>query len=169
MMRMKSRNESDRKRLITSAALGWAKKLQGIAQTGLTYAKDQYDIERYKSVQQIAAEIMATNSSDMSSTEFVDLFRKDIGHATPKVGIRAAVFSDSRLLLVRERNEGTWSLPGGWADIGLSPSVAIVREVKEESGYDVIAQKLAAVYDQDQKRHGHPPMPFHNLHTYLFV
>jgi ADP-ribose pyrophosphatase YjhB (NUDIX family) len=168
MMRMKSRNESDRKRLTTSAALGWAKKLQGIAQTGLTYAKDQYDIERYKSVQQIAAEIMATNSSDMSSTEFVDLFRKDIGHATPKVGIRAAVFSDSRLLLVRERNEGTWSLPGGWADIGLSPSVAIVREVKEESGYDVIAQKLAAVYDQDQKRHGHPPMPFH-IYTLIFL
>lgn len=167
-MRIKSRNQSDRKRLTTSAALGWAKKLQGIAQTGLTYAKDQYDIERYEIVQQIAAEIMAINSSDMSSTEIVDLFRKDIGYATPKVGVRAAVFSESRLLLVRERNGGTWSLPGGWADIGLSPSAAVVREVREESGYDVKVKKLAAVYDQDQKRHGHPPMPFH-IYTLIFL
>jgi len=88
-----------RKKLTTSAALGWAKKLQGIAQTGLTYAKDQYDIERYEGVRQIAAEIMAAHSSDMSSTEFVDLFRKDIGYPTPKVGIRAAVFSDRPIII----------------------------------------------------------------------
>ncbi len=168
MTRMKSRNESDGKRLTTSAALGWAKKLQGIAQTGLTYAKDQYDIERYERVRQIAAEIMAAHSGGTSSTEFLDLFRKDIGYPTPKVGVRAAVFSESRLLLVKERDDGTWSLPGGWADIGLSPSAAVVREVKEESGYDVIAKKLAAVYDQDQERHGHPPMPFH-IYTLIFL
>ena len=168
MTRMKSGDESAGKSLTTSAALGWAKQLQGIAQTGLTYAKDQYDIERYEHVQQIAAEIMAAHSSDMSATEFRDLFRKDIGYPTPKVGVRAAVFSDGRLLLVRERSDRTWSLPGGWADIGLSPSAAVVREVKEESGYDVKAQRLAAVYDQDQKRHGHPPMPFH-IYTLFFL
>jgi ADP-ribose pyrophosphatase YjhB (NUDIX family) len=71
------------------------------------------------------------------------------------------VFSDKGLLLVRERRDGAWTLPGGWADVGDSPSLAAVREVKEESGYDVLARKLAAVYDRDHDRHGHPPMPYH--------
>ncbi len=144
-----------------SSTLTWAKKLQAIAQTGITYAKDQYDIERYQSVRQIAAEMLAATSTGLSSTQLIDLFASEIGYATPKIDVRAAVFSDKGLLLVRERSDGGWTLPGGWADVGDSPSVAAVREVKEESGYDVVARKLAAVYDRDHERHGHPPMPHH--------
>ncbi len=144
-----------------SSTLTWAKKLQAIAQTGITYAKDQYDIERYQSVRQIAAEMLAANSTGLSSTQLIDLFASEIGYATPKIDVRAAVFSGNGLLLVRERSDGGWTLPGGWADVGDSPSVAAVREVKEESGYDVVARKLAAVYDRDHERHGHPPMPHH--------
>jgi ADP-ribose pyrophosphatase YjhB (NUDIX family) len=151
-----------------SNVLAWAKKLQAIAQTGLTYAKDQYDIERYKSIRQIAAEMLAANSNGLSSTQLVDLFASEIGYATPKIDVRAAVFSDKGVLLVRERSDGGWTLPGGWADVGDSPSVAAVREVKEESGYDVVARKLAAVYDRDQERHGHPPMP-HHVYKLFFV
>ena len=144
-----------------SSPLAWAKKLQAIAQTGLTFARDQYDIERYQSVRQIAAEMLAANSTGLSSTQLVDLFASEVGYATPKIDVRAAVFADKGLLLVRERSDGGWTLPGGWADVGDSPSVAAVREVKEESGYDVVARKLAAVYDRDHERHGHPPMPHH--------
>lgn len=146
---------------LRSSQLDWAKKLQAIAQTGLTFARDQYDIQRYRSVRQIAAEMLAANSSDLSSTQLVELFAAEVGYATPKIDVRAAVFSDKGLLLVRERSDGGWTLPGGWADVGDSPSLAAVREVKEESGYDVVARKLAAVYDRDHERHGHPPMPHH--------
>ena len=142
-----------------SAVLDWVKRLQAIAQTGLTYAKDHYDIERYQTVRQIAAEILAACSSSLSSTKIVDLFARDVGYATPKVDVRAAVFSDTGLLLVRERSDGGWTLPGGWADVGDSPSLAAIREVKEESGYDVVARKLAAVYDRDHERHGPSPHP----------
>jgi ADP-ribose pyrophosphatase YjhB (NUDIX family) len=155
-----SENEAGRDSA-SSPALGWAKRLQAIAQTGLAYAKDQYDIERYRSVRQIAAEMLAASSSGVSTPKLVDLFEGDVGYATPKVDVRAAVFSDDGVLLVRERSDGAWTLPGGWADVGDSPSAAAVREVREESGYEVVARKLAAVYDRDHERHGHPPMPYH--------
>jgi ADP-ribose pyrophosphatase YjhB (NUDIX family) len=139
--------------------LSWAKKLQAIAQTGLTYARDPYDRERYTSVRQVAAEMMAFGSGGEGASHFVKLLCVDVGYATPKVDVRAVVFQDGRLLLVREREDGCWTLPGGWADIDDSPSAAVVREVKEESGYDVRASKLLAVLDRNL--HNHPPIPYH--------
>jgi ADP-ribose pyrophosphatase YjhB (NUDIX family) len=139
--------------------LMWAKRLQAVAQTGLTYAKDPFDIERYESIRSVAAEMMAMGSGEGSAAFFVKLLSTDVGYATPKVDVRAAIFRDGRLLLVREREDGCWTLPGGWADIGDSPSTAVIREVKEESGYDVKARKLLAVLDRDL--HGHPPIPYH--------
>jgi len=140
--------------------LAWARRLQAIAQTGLTYAKDQYDIERYEAVRGIAAEMMAAGSSPpIAPDTLVEFFGRDSGYATPKVDVRAAMFEDDRILLVKEREDGMWTLPGGWADIGDSPSVAAVREVKEESGYDVVPRKLIALFDRNL--HGHPPIPWH--------
>ena len=139
--------------------LVWAKRLQAIAQTGLTYAKDPFDVERYQSIRLVASEMMAAGSGEGSADSFVKLLSMDVGYATPKVDVRAAVFRDGRLLLVREKEDGRWTLPGGWADIGDSPSGAVVREVKEESGYDVKARKLLALLDRNL--HGHPPIPYH--------
>ncbi len=138
--------------------LDQARRLQAIAQTGLTYATDQFDRERYTEVREIAAEMMADRAG-IESARVLELFRGDTGYATPKVDVRAAVFRDDRILLVQEREDGCWTLPGGWADVGDSPSLAAIREVKEESGYDVRVLKLAAVFDRN--RHGHPPIPFH--------
>jgi ADP-ribose pyrophosphatase YjhB (NUDIX family) len=138
--------------------LSWARRLQAIAQTGLTYATSPYDEERYREVRQIAAEMMA-HGSNTHVEAIGDLFSRERGYATPKVDVRAAVFQDGRILLVREREDGCWTLPGGWADVGDSPGVTAAREVKEESGFDVRAVKLAAVLDHN--RHGHPPIPFH--------
>ena len=139
--------------------LVWAKRLQAIAQTGLTYAKDPFDVERYQSIRLVTAEMMAAGSGEGSADSFVKLLSMDVGYATPKVDVRAAVFRDGRLLLVREKEDGRWTLPGGWADIGDSPSGAVVREVKEESGFDVKARKLLALLDRNL--HGHPPIPYH--------
>ena len=141
--------------------MAWGKRLQAIAQSGLTYARDQYDVERYRAVRRIATEMIAACSTAISSAELLDIFNCEVGYATPKIDVRAAVFSQDSLLLVKERSEGAWALPGGWADVGDSPSVAAVRETREESGYDVVARKLAALYDRDHQRHGHPPMAYH--------
>src|SRR3954454_18641079 len=87
------------------------------------------------------------------------MFEADRGYATPKIDVRAAVISENRILLVRERSDGLWTMPGGWADVGDSPSIAAVRETREESGYEVRVTKLIALLDRD--RHGHPPIPHH--------
>ena len=139
--------------------MNWAQRLQAIAQTGLTYCHDQFDQERFEAIREIAAEIMAEGSGAAGWEPIVELFKGDTGYATPKIDVRAAVFDQDRVLLVREREDGRWTLPGGWADVGVAPSVNVLREVKEESGYDAEIVKLAAVYDRNL--HGHPPFPFH--------
>lgn len=139
--------------------LQWAQRLQAIAQNGLTYAKDPFDVERFNQVRQVAAEILASGSESASVDDLVDVFRRNFGYATPKVDVRAAVFHENHVLLVKERSDGAWTLPGGWADIGDPPSIAALREVREESGYEASVKKLAAVYDREL--HGHPPYPFH--------
>jgi ADP-ribose pyrophosphatase YjhB (NUDIX family) len=145
--------------------LQWAQRLQAIAQNGLTYAKDPFDLERFNQIRQIVAEILSSPYDPHTTDSIIDLFQKNFGYATPKVDVRAAVFHNDSILLVQERNDGAWTLPGGWADIGDSPSVAALREVREESGYEAKAEKLAAVYDHNL--HGHPPYPFHSYKLFF--
>jgi len=137
----------------------WAREIQAIAQTGLTFSKDPYDLDRYAALRRLAARIMADHTSaDLGRIE--SLFDAETGYATPKVGVRAAVFDPSgRILMVRETaDENRWSLPGGWADVNQTPAQSVVREVFEESGYHVRAVKLSAVWDRS--KHTHPPTPF---------
>lgn len=134
--------------------LAWVRELQAIAQTGLSYDKDPYDSERYQRIRDLAAEIAATYSGADFAT-IRDLFAGEVGHATPKVDVRGVIFENDKILLVKETKDGCWTLPGGWVDIGESPSEACVRETYEESGYKTEAVKLLAVYDRS--RHGHPP------------
>ena len=115
--------------------------------------------QRYNELRSIAAEIMSSGAGQSDAASVLEGFRFEEGYATPKIDIRAAVFDDEKILLVKERSDGLWTLPGGWADIGDSPSLAAIREVKEESGFDVAVKKLAAVYDRD--KHQHPPIQHH--------
>ncbi|MFT4415795.1 NUDIX hydrolase [Fredinandcohnia humi] len=138
--------------------LEWAKQLQSIAQAGLTYSKDVYDLERFEMVRNISIEILSQQTS-IDKTVIKELFANETGYATPKVDIRSVVFKDNKILMVREKDDGGWSLPGGWGDIGLSPSEVAVKEVQEESGFDVRAIKLIGVLDK--KCHPHPPSPYH--------
>jgi ADP-ribose pyrophosphatase YjhB (NUDIX family) len=137
--------------------LEWAQKLQAIAQTGLTYAENVFDIQRYEQIKEISADIIA-NYSQTDQSYILDLFNQESGYATPKVDVRGAVFRDNQILLVKERSDGCWSLPGGWADVGETASESIVKEIWEESGFRTRAVKLLAAYDRNKQ--GHPPFIF---------
>jgi ADP-ribose pyrophosphatase YjhB (NUDIX family) len=138
----------------------WARKIQSLAQTGLKYAEGPYDRERYAELRELAAEMMA-EASDIPVYEWRELFQKETGYATPKVDVRGAVFKDGEVLLSRELADGCWSLPGGWADVNDPPSVAVIRELREETGYEVHCTKLAAVLDRDL-HYNEDRRPFHS-------
>ena len=111
--------------------------------------------------------MMAAGTGITDQQKVLDLFREQTGYATPKVEVRGAVFrDDGQILMVRERDDGAWTVPGGWADAGEPPSAMVVREVKEESGFDVVARKLAAVYDRT--KHPHPPSP-NSAYKLMFI
>jgi len=134
----------------TGQLLVWARSLQAVAQSGLAYEPRVYDVERYEQVRRIAAEMLADpDQLDVDGVE--GLFASQVGHATPKVDVRGAVFRDDAILLVEEASDLGWSLPGGWADVGESPSEAVEREVLEESGYRARALKLMGVYERDRR------------------
>lgn len=132
--------------------LEWAVELQSLAQAGLTYGKDIYDKERYERIRDISAE-MLSNKIDISIEKVKDLFCNETGYQTPKLDTRAAIFNDNKILLVKE-NSGKWSLPGGWVDVNVSVKENTIKEVKEESGLDVTADKIIAV--QDRAKHNLP-------------
>ena len=137
--------------------LQWARRLQAIAQTGVAYGEPhEYDRQRYEQVRQIAAEMLAANG-DVGAIEA--RLAGETGHATPKLDVRAVVFRDDGILLVRDRAGGWWTLPGGWVEVGESPSEAVTREVFEESGYSTRAVKLLALHDRD--KHAYPPHQWH--------
>ena len=139
--------------------LEWAKQLQAVAQNGLLYAENPFDQQRYEAIREIAVQIFSARSAE--DTERIrDLFTWEVGYATPKVDVRGAVFKDNQILLVKEKSDGLWTLPGGWADVAETPSEAIIREIQEESGFQTKAVKLLALYDRS--RHAHkPPHPYH--------
>lgn len=139
--------------------LDWARRLAALSQSGLTYSDNPYEIERYHQIRDIAAEMMAEGAG-ASIEQVRELLAGQSGYATPKIDGRGVVFCDGKILLVRERRDGLWTLPGGFADVGDTPSEAVVREVFEETGFVVKAVKLLALWDRTKHRHL-PPRPFH--------
>jgi ADP-ribose pyrophosphatase YjhB (NUDIX family) len=139
--------------------LVWAREIQAIAQTGLEFSQDPYDRDRFAALRRLSARILADHT-DTEAHRIEHLFATETGYATPKLGVRAAVFDpEGRILMVRETaDQNRWTLPGGWADVNQTPAQSVVREVFEESGYHVRAVKLAAVWDRS--KHTHPPTAF---------
>lgn len=136
----------------------WARRIQAIAQNGLTYTEGAYDRERYEELTEIALEMLGA-ACDASPAELRGRLHLESGYVTPKVDVRGVVFSEGRILLVREAEDGLWTLPGGWADGGDTPAGAVEREIREESGYEARAVKLLGLYDRDNQ--GHPPLPWY--------
>ena len=127
-------------------------EIQSIAQNGLTYTNNVYDIERYERLRDISAE-MVNMKTDIPIEKVKNLFCNETGYQTPKLDTRAVIFKDNKILLVHENN-GTWSLPGGWVDVLESIKSNTVKEVKEETGLDVLAKKVIAI--QDRNKHNKP-------------
>jgi ADP-ribose pyrophosphatase YjhB (NUDIX family) len=139
--------------------LVWARRIQAIAQTGLAFDPNQYDRDRYETLRSIAIDMMASRGG-ADPARLALMFGNETGYATPKTDVRGAAFREGKILLVREAaDHGRWALPGGWADVGLTPSENVVKELFEETGFVVRARKLAAVWDRT--RQGHTPQPFH--------
>jgi len=129
--------------------LEWAREIQALAQTGSHYAENEYQLQRYRRLIEIAAEMVSEHSS-LEYQHVLEAFTSPIGYTTPRIDVRGAVFKDEQLLFVRERMDGDWTLPGGWADVGEKPSLAAEREVWEEAGFQVKARKVIGIYDANR-------------------
>ena len=149
----------------TPTLLEWARKLQAIGQNGLSFSRDPFDRERYTQLQELAAEMLSVEL-EIPAVRARAFWEGERGYATPKVDVRGGVFDGDQVLLVRERSDGRWTLPGGWVDVNDAPSEAVAREIQEESGYRAHAVKLAALVDKN--RHPHPP-GVHHIYKLFFV
>jgi ADP-ribose pyrophosphatase YjhB (NUDIX family) len=138
--------------------LDMARRLQAVAQAGLEYTDNKYDIDRYQQIRQLSTEIMH-DFTDLDMNKLVGVFATEKGYQTPKVDVRGVVFRRDKLLMVRETIDGNWSVPGGWADIGLTPYQVACKEVFEEAGLEVAPVRLLAVLDKNC--HSHPPDLYH--------
>ena len=137
--------------------LAWAREIQALCQTGLAFS-DGYDTARYRRLMEIAAEITARHTG-LAQPALAENFMAQPGYATPKIDVRAAVVRDGRILLVHERADGLWCMPGGWADVGEFPAAMVAREALEESGVVVIPRKVVGVFDAN--RSGRPLELYH--------
>jgi len=141
--------------------LNWleiAREIQALAQTGLTFSENHFEVDRNKRLMEIAEEIIL-HKTTLQNEPILETFTTQPGYATPKVDVRGAVISDGKLLMVKEVSDGKWCMPGGWADVGENPSEMVIREVKEESGFDVKPVKVIGVFDAN--RSGRPMQFFH--------
>ncbi|GAB2557510.1 NUDIX hydrolase [Gracilibacillus alcaliphilus] len=141
----------------------WAKELQAISQAGTTYSKDKFDIQRFEELGALSEQI-ADSYYDIDTAKWNDLFESETGVITPKLAVRGVVLQENKLLLVKEKADGRWSLPGGWTDIGLSAQEVIVKEIKEESGFIAEAVRLLGVIDT--QLHQYPPT---SVHVYVVI
>ena len=142
--------------------LSWAKKIQSIAQAGLEYSKDKYDIERFQQLRQLSKEIMS-QYTDLGEEKIQDLFCNEKGYQTPKVDVRAVVFKDNKILMAKEIIDGCWSLPGGWAEVDLSVKENAIKETKEETGMDVEPKRIIAVLDRNKNNPGLCPYGIYKI------
>src|SRR5262245_19913704 len=148
----------------TNQWMNWAREIFSLSQAGLTYSENPYDIERYRRLQEITAEMIASQS-DLEMKTVLESFSMQAGYVTPKIDVRAAVFRDGIILLVQERADGRWAMPGGWADLGNSPASVAEREVWEETGFRVRTEKIVAVIDANRVE----PMEFYHAYKLVFV
>ena len=149
--------------LLTEPWLTWAIEIQSIAQNGLAYCKNIYDIERYERLRDIAAE-MLSYKTDIPVEKVKSLFCHEQGYQTPKIDSRAAIFKHDKILLVQE-NDGLWSLPGGWVDVLETIASNTVKEVKEEAGLDVKPRFLIAIHAQHKRNY--PPFVYRVLKAFV--
>jgi ADP-ribose pyrophosphatase YjhB (NUDIX family) len=134
------------------------RRLLALSQTGLHFSDQVFDRERYEEIAQLGTQLLALESS-VGAADLRDIWKVEDGYVTPKIDVRGAIFHADTVLLVRERSDGKWTLPGGYADVNEWPSFSVQREIEQESGYTAKAVKLAAVLDR--AKHNYPAYMFH--------
>lgn len=135
------------------------KRVKALADTGLVYTKDEYDKERYEELREISLKLLSS-VSNQPLIVLNDFFMPENEYPTAKVDVRGIVLNDkSEILLAKEQVDGKWTIPGGWADIGYTPSEVVVKEIEEETGLHCTVDRLLAVFDK--RMHPHPPQPFY--------
>lgn len=144
--------------------LDLAREIQALGQTGLTYSKNEYDIQRYNRLLEIAAQIVARYAG-LEEELVLQNFSTQLGYATPKIDVRGAIVKGNKILLVQEKSDNGWCMPGGWGDVGELPSAMVEREVWEESGFKVEAQKVIAVYDANRIA----PLELYHAYKIIFL
>jgi len=144
--------------------LAWAREIAALCQTGLAFS-NSYDTGRYRRLMEIAAEITAHHSG-LPLQGLTDTLMAQPGYATPKIDVRAAVVRDGRILLVHERADGMWCMPGGWADVGEYPAAMVAREALEESGIVVVPRKVVGVFDANRSGR---PLEFYHAYKIVFL
>ena len=144
--------------------LEWAREIQALGQIGLTYTQNEFDIQRYKRLTEIAAEIVASQT-ELSKESVLENFQLQQGYATPKIDVRGAVIRNGKILLVQEKTDRKWSMPGGWGDVGELPSKMVQREVWEESGFTVNVEKVIGIYDANHFE----PLQFYHAYKMIFM
>ncbi len=144
--------------------MDWAREIFSLSQAGLAYSGNEFDLERYRRLQEITAEMIASQT-DLEKASVLESFSMQAGYSTPKVDVRGAVIYEGKILLIQERADGRWAMPGGWADLGNSPASVAEREVWEESGYRVKAEKVVAVFDANRIE----PMEFYHAYKIIFL
>lgn len=145
--------------------LGWAREIQALAQSGLAYSSNEYEQLRYQRLTEIAAQMVEAHT-DLAGEEVLESLSMEPGYATPKVDVRGAAVREGRILLVQERSDGCWCMPGGWADIGDLPSEVVAREIWEESGYLAVPRKVIGVYDANRSGR---PLEFYHAYKIVFL
>jgi len=146
--------------------LAIAQRLQALAQAGLAYNPPVFDAERYEEIHALSLQMMS-KLAGYEVPAFEEAFAMENGYPTPKVDVRAVLFRGTdEVLLVQEKIDGgRWSLPGGWADVGATPFEVAVKEAREETGLEVEAVRLLALWDK--KRHPHPPQPWYVYKVFI--
>lgn len=143
----------------SSDQLNFVKRIQALSDTGLVYAENEYDRERYEELKEISLKLLAT-MADRPLSALQNFYMPVIDYPTPKVDVRGFVLNDAKeVLMVKESEDDKWTIPGGWADVGYSPSEVVVKEIEEETGFKTDVVRLLAIYDK--KCHPHPPQPFY--------
>lgn len=135
-----------------------ARRIQAISQSGLHFAENYFDRDRYEELRTLSVRLAGT-ICDTEPEKLKALFTNETGFQTPKVDIRSVVIKEGKILMVREKIDGKYSVPGGFADINYSPAEVAVKEVREETGLNVRFNRVLAIADTD--RHGFPPLPYH--------
>jgi len=145
--------------------LDWAREIQSLSQIGLTFSKNEHERKNFERLREIAAE-MTSAQTDRTQEELLEAFSAQPGYATAKIDVRGAVVREGRILLVQERTDGLWCMPGGWADVGEVPSQMVAREVSEESGFAVRPAKVIGVFDANR---GGRPLEFFHAYKIVFL